>query len=62
MSLAEVSKIALMTDVAFSRFFKTRTGKTFVDTLNEIRLGHASRMLIETTQGITEVAYKCGFK
>ena len=60
-SLAEVSKIALMTDVAFSRFFKTRTGKTFVDTLNEIRLGHASRMLIETTQGITEVAYKCGF-
>ena len=38
-----------------------RTGKTFVDTLTEIRLGHASRMLIETTQGITEVAFKCGF-
>ena len=60
-ALSEASKVAAMTDVAFSRFFKTRTGKTFIDTLNEIRLGHASRMLIETTQGITEVAYKCGF-
>lgn len=60
-TLAETAKIALMTEVAFSRFFKTRTGKTFVDTLNEIRLGHASRMLIETTQNITEIAYNCGF-
>ena len=56
-----MSKIALMTDVSFSRFFKRRTGKTFVDSLNEIRLGHASRMLIETSHGIAEVAYKCGF-
>ena len=60
-TLHEAAKIASMTEVAFSRFFKTRTGKTFVDTLTEIRLGHASRMLIETTHGITEVAYKCGF-
>ena len=60
-SLGETARIAAMSEVAFSRFFKARTGKTFVDTLTEIRLGHASRMLIETTQGITEVAYKCGF-
>jgi len=60
-TLAEVAKIALMTEVAFSRFFKSRTGQTFIDMLNEIRLGHASRMLIETTNNITEIAYKCGF-
>ncbi len=60
-SLPEAAKIAAMTEVAFSRFFKTRTGKTFVDTLNEIRLGHASRMLIDTTQSISEIAYRCGF-
>lgn len=60
-TLTEASKIALMTEVGFSRFFKARTGKTFVDTLNEIRLGKASRMLIETTQNITEIAYHCGF-
>jgi AraC-like DNA-binding protein len=60
-SLGEAAKISAMTEVAFSRFFKARTGKTFVDTLNEVRLGHASRMLIETTQSVNEVAYKCGF-
>lgn len=60
-SLSEAAKIAGMTEVSLSRFFKLRTGKTFVDTLNEVRLGHASRMLIETTHSINEIAYKCGF-
>lgn len=60
-SLAEVAKIANMPEASFSRFIKKRTGITFIDSLNEIRLGHASRMLIDTTQTIAEVAYKCGF-
>ncbi|GEO10587.1 AraC family transcriptional regulator [Segetibacter aerophilus] len=60
-SLTDAAKIAGMTEVALSRFFKARTGKTFVDTINEVRLGNASRMLIDTTHSITEVAYKCGF-
>lgn len=60
-SLQEAAKIAGMTEVALSRFFKSRTGKTFVDTLNDIRLGTATRMLIDTTHSISEVAYKCGF-
>ena len=60
-SLSDIAKLASMSDVAFSRFFKSRTGKTFVDTLNEIRLGNASRMLIDTTQSISEIAYQCGF-
>ncbi|MGI4806384.1 MAG: helix-turn-helix domain-containing protein, partial [Janthinobacterium lividum] len=60
-SLAEVSKIANMPEASFSRFIKKRTGITFIDSLNEIRLGHASRMLIDTTHTIAEIAYKCGF-
>ncbi|HUS02747.1 MAG TPA: AraC family transcriptional regulator [Chitinophagaceae bacterium] len=60
-TLNDAAKIAGMTEVAFSRFFKVRTGKTFVETLNDVRLGNASRMLIDTTQSISEVAYKCGF-
>jgi AraC-like DNA-binding protein len=60
-SLAEVSRIANMPEASFSRFIKKRTGKTFIDSLNEIRLGHASRMLIDTTNTIAEIAYKCGF-
>jgi AraC-like DNA-binding protein len=60
-TLAEVAKIANMPEASFSRFIKKRTGKTFIDSLNEIRLGHASRMLIDTTNTISEIAYKCGF-
>lgn len=60
-SLAEVAKIASMPEASFSRFIKKRTGITFIDSLNEIRLGHASRLLIDTTQTIAEIAYKCGF-
>ncbi len=60
-SLTEVSKLANMTDVSFSRFFRSRTGITFMDSLLEMRLGHASRLLIDTTQSVAEVAYNCGF-
>jgi AraC-like DNA-binding protein len=60
-SLSEVAKLANMTEPSFSRFFKTKTGISFIDSLLEIRLGNASRLLIDTTQSISEVAYSCGF-
>jgi AraC-like DNA-binding protein len=60
-TLAEVAKVANMPDASFSRFIKKRTGYTFINSLNEIRLGHVSRMLIDTTHSVAEIAYKCGF-
>ena len=60
-TLSEVAKLSNMTEVAFSRFFKNRTGITFMDSLLEMRLGHASRLLIDTSQSVAEVAYNCGF-
>ena len=60
-TLGEVSKVANMPEASFSRFIKKRIGNTFIDSLNEIRLGHATRMLIDTTHNVAEVAYKCGF-
>lgn len=60
-SLTDVARLVSMSDVAFSRFFKTRTGNNFIDNLIDIRLGHATRMLIDTTQSVGEIAYRCGF-
>ncbi|RPD43994.1 AraC family transcriptional regulator [Paracnuella aquatica] len=60
-TLGDVARLANMTETAFSRFFKTRTGINFIDSLNDIRLGHASRLLIETTGSVSEIAYNCGF-
>lgn len=60
-TLTEVARLTNMTDVSFSRFFKARTGITFMDSLLEMRLGHASRLLIDTTESVSEIAYNCGF-
>lgn len=60
-SLTDVAKIAGMTEVSFSRFIKKRTGKTFVESLNDIRLGYAARKLIDSSETIAEIAFKCGF-
>lgn len=59
--LAEAADLVEMAETAFSRFFKVKTGITFVDFLNDIRLGHASRMLIDTKKSIAEIAFECGF-
>ncbi|WP_298930939.1 AraC family transcriptional regulator [uncultured Allomuricauda sp.] len=60
-SLSNVSNLLNMSSVSFNRFIKKRTGKTFVEYLNDIRIGYASRQLIEKDQSISEVAYSCGF-
>ncbi len=59
--LAEAAELVEMAETAFSRFFKAKTGITFVDYLNDIRLGHASRLLIDTTNPVAEIAQECGF-
>ncbi len=61
-TLGEISKMVGMTEVSFSRFFKKTTCKTFVDSINDIRLGNASRMLMDSSFSISEIAFKCGFK
>lgn len=59
--LSDISTIINMSESAFCHFFKKKTGKNFVDYLNEVRIGHAARMLYETTDSISEICYSCGF-
>ena len=59
--LEDLANIIGMTPVALSRFFKLRTGKTVSDYIIDIRLGHASRLLVDTTNTIAEICYDCGF-
>ena len=60
-TLTDLAACTNMHEASFSRFMKKSTGKTFIDSLNEIRLGHATRLLIDTNQTIAEIAYGCGF-
>jgi len=59
--LSDVARIVSLSDGAFSRFFRLHTGKTFPQFLNELRIGRACRLLIESDKTITEVSYECGF-
>jgi len=60
-TLEEVSGIASMSPVSFNRFIKKRTNKTFVNYLNDIRVGYAARWLVEKDLSISEIAFKSGF-
>ena len=60
-SLATLSGIAGMSPSAFSRFFKLHTGRNLTDYIIDQRLGHASRMLVDSTHAISEISYACGF-
>ena len=59
--LKTLSDIAGMTPAAFSRFFRMRTGKTVSDYIIDIRLGHAARLLVDSTVNVAEICYECGF-
>ena len=60
-TLEEVSNVASMTTVSFNRFIKKRTGQTFVNYINDIRIGYAARWLVEKDLSVSEIAFKSGF-
>jgi AraC-like DNA-binding protein len=59
--LEDCAAMVGMAPSAFSRFFRQHTGRTLLDYIIDIRLGHAARMLVDTTSGISEISYACGF-
>ena len=59
--LGTLADIAGMSPSAFSRFFKLHTGRNLTDYIIDIRLGSASRLLVDTSQSVAEIGFKCGF-
>jgi len=58
---SEAARTARMSAPSFSRFFRRATNRTFRAFLNEVRIGHASQMLLETDQTVAEICYDSGF-
>lgn len=61
LNLSDLADMAGMAPTAFSRFFRLRSGRTLSDYITDIRLGVASRLLVDTTKNISEICYECGF-
>ncbi|MEJ7779660.1 MAG: AraC family transcriptional regulator [Daejeonella sp.] len=60
--LQDVADIANMSEAAFCRYFKKKTRKTFTSFLNEVRIAHASKLLIEDDLNVSQICYKSGFE
>ncbi|PHN04927.1 AraC family transcriptional regulator [Flavilitoribacter nigricans] len=60
-SLGEVAALVRMNPSAFCKFLKKRSGKTFSQLLNELRIGHACKLLLEERLPVSEVCYRCGY-
>ena len=59
--LETLADLVGMTPVGFSRFFRQRTGRTLSDYIIDTRIGHAARLLVDSTQTVAEICYDCGF-
>lgn len=60
-SLKKGAAIANMSETAFSRYFKSKTGTTFTQLLNDIRIRYACKLLVTNDESLSQVAYDCGY-
>jgi len=61
-TLEETAAKANLSKEAFCRFFKLRTRNTFTQYLNQLRITEAQKLLQETDQSISEIAFRVGFE
>lgn len=59
--LEEVSKLANMSPTSFCRYFKSHTNKTLIQFINELRIGYAKKMLLESNDIVSTVCFESGF-
>ena len=61
-SLDTLSEKFNISKYTISRTFRSITGYSFVQYINNIRIIHAQNSLLSTSQKITDIAYTCGFE
>jgi AraC-like DNA-binding protein len=60
--LQEVADLANMSVPAFCNYFKKCTKKTYINFLNEVRIGYACRLLTNTDHTINHICFDSGFQ
>ena len=59
--LEEISGAVNMGETAFCRYFIKHTGKTFSVFLNEFRIGHACKLMVDDNVTISRACFESGF-
>lgn len=60
-TLEEVAEVANMNKASFCRYFKQHTRKTYIDFLNDYRIGQACKLLLNKDNTVSQVCYESGF-
>ena len=60
-NIRNIAKIAMLSSSYFSSLFKTVTGTTFIEYLNNLRVQKALTLLTETNLRVLDICYEVGF-
>ena len=60
-NLEEVADLVNMNKASFCRYFKLRTHITYSSFLNEIRIAHACKLLVNSKKSVSEICYEVGY-
>lgn len=60
-TIRDVASISNMTETSFCRYFKSRTLKSFVHFLNEIRISYSCKLLNNDNYSVTDACFESGF-
>ena len=60
-TLNAVAAHGRMSVPAFCNYFKKSTKKTYIDFLNEVRIGHACKLLNNTQKSVENICYESGY-
>ncbi len=59
--LEDVAETVNISPTAFCRYFKKHTGKTFLSFLNEMRIGHACKLMVDGKMPVSMASLESGF-
>ncbi|MDR2468995.1 MAG: AraC family transcriptional regulator [Tannerella sp.] len=59
--LSTAAACVSMNASAFSRYFKEKSGKSFVDYIQYLRIGYACRLLSDSMLDVLQISIECGF-
>ncbi|WPR73359.1 AraC family transcriptional regulator [Algoriphagus sp. NG3] len=60
--LKELAELVNLSEQSFSRFFTKMMGRPFFAFLNEYRVNHTARLLVDTEASISDIAFSCGYE
>jgi AraC-like DNA-binding protein len=50
-----------MNTSAFCRYFKEKSGKSFIEYMQDLRVGYACKLLIGSSLDVLQISVECGY-